>query len=168
MLFVEFGSIVDGVDGELARLRFQFSRTGQWLDTMVDDVANCAYVSGVMVSLAMSGATWAVPLGVAALAAFAMTQLAQYTLIRFVYRSGDLAAIPWAYQSAAALSRTGWRALLPKLLKRDFVISVFVVFAALGHLDWILVAFATGAFAFFAVFFVQLARNWRTLALPGG
>jgi hypothetical protein len=72
--------------------------------------------------------------GLSALGAFATTQLAQYTMIRFVYRSGDLAAIPWAYQSAAGLSRTG----------------------------------ATGAFAFFAVFFVQLARNWRTLALPGG
>jgi hypothetical protein len=68
--------------------------------------------------------------GLSALGAFATTQLAQYTMIRFVYRSGDLAAIPWAYQSAAGLSRTG----------------------------------ATGAF----VFFVQLARNWRTLALPGG
>src|SRR5262249_28320561 len=125
------------------------------------------YVSGVMVSLATTGATWAIPLGLAALGAFAMTQLAQYTLIRFVYRSGDLAAIPWAFQSAATLSRTGWRAAIPQLLKRDFVVSLFVAFAALGHLDWILVTFATGAFIFFAVFIVQLARNWRTLALPG-
>jgi phosphatidylglycerophosphate synthase len=163
MLAVELGSIIDGVDGELARLRFQFSRTGQWLDTMVDDVANCAYVSGITVSLASTGATWAVPLGVTALGAFAITQLTQYSLIRFVYRSGDLAAIPWAFQSAATLSRTGWRAAIPKLLKRDFVVTLFVVLAAAGHLDWILVAFSMGAFAFLAVLVVQLARNWHAL-----
>lgn len=164
MLFVEFGSIIDGVDGELARLRFQFSRTGQWLDTMVDDVASCAYVSGVTVSLAMAGETWAIPLGLAALGAFAITQLVQYSLIRFVYKSGDLAAIPWAFQSSETLSRTGLRAALPKLLKRDFVVSVFVGFAALGHLDWILVAFASGAFVFLGVFAVQLVRHRRELA----
>ena len=34
-----------------------------------------------------------------------------------------------------------------------------VVLAALGRLDLILVTFATGAFVFFGVFWVQLARN---------
>ncbi len=163
MLAVELGSIIDGVDGELARLRFQFSRTGQWLDTTVDDVANVAYVSGVIVNLWHAGATWAIPLGGAALAAFAVTQSTQYALIKLVYKSGDLAAIPWAFQSADSLARTGFAATLPKLLKRDFVVTLFVVFAALGRLDLILLTFAGGAFVFFGVFFVQLARNRREL-----
>ena len=163
MLLVELGSIIDGVDGELARLRFQFSRTGQWLDTTVDDVANCAYATGIMLNLASAGATWAVPLGCAALAAFVITQGVQYSLIKVVYKSGDLAAIPWAFQSADFLAKTSLRATLPKLLKRDFVVTLFTVFAIAGQLDWILYGFAAGAFAFFGVFFVQLARHWREL-----
>ena len=52
MLLVELGSIIDGVDGELARLKFLFSRAGQWLDTIVDDVANICYSGGIMLTLA--------------------------------------------------------------------------------------------------------------------
>lgn len=165
MLLVELGSIVDGIDGELARLRFQFSRTGQWLDTVVDDVANIAYITGAMVHLAGAGAAWALPLGVAAISAFAVTQATQYLLITYVYRSGDLAAIPWAFQSTSFLSQRprGLRARIaataPKLLKRDFVVTLFTVCALLGRLDIVLVAFSTGAFVFLGVLFVQLIRN---------
>jgi phosphatidylglycerophosphate synthase len=167
MLLVQLGSIIDGCDGELARLRFQFSRVGQWLDTTVDDVANLAYVSGIIVNLMNSGADWALPTGATGLSAFVITQATQYALIAFVYKSGDLAAIPWAFQSADFLSQqpTGWRArlaaTLPKLLKRDFVVSLFVVLAVLGRLDWILLVFTAGAVVFFAVFFVQFLRNWK-------
>lgn len=158
-LLVNLGSIIDGVDGELARLRFQFSRTGQWLDTVVDDLANIAYIGGVILSLQAAGVTWATPVGIAALCAFTVTQITQYALIRFVYGSGDLAAIPWAMQSSEQLSGRGLRAFLPKLFKRDFVLTVMVALAIAGRLDLILIGFAAGAFAFSAVFFVQFARN---------
>jgi len=165
MLLVELGSIVDGIDGELARLRFQFSRTGQWLDTVVDDVANIAYITGVMVHLTGDGVAWALPLGVAAIGAFALTQGTQYLLITYVYRSGDLAAIPWAFQSTSFLSQRpkGLRARIaataPKLLKRDFVVTLFTICALLGRLDIVLAAFATGALVFLGVLLVQLVRN---------
>jgi len=170
MLLVELGSIIDGIDGELARLRYQFSRSGQWMDTVVDDAANVAYASGVIASLHAAGVTWALPVGVAAVIAFVTTQLTQYALIRFVYRSGDLAAIPWAFQSAEFLSqrprgvRTWIVATAPKLLKRDFVVTLMLAFAIAGRLDLILSVFAGGAFAFFVVLFVQLVRNWRSIA----
>ncbi len=170
MLLVELGSIVDGIDGELARLRFQFSRKGQWLDTIVDDVANVAYTSGVMISLDRAGATWAVPLGAAAIAAFVLTQATQYYLILRVYRSGDLAAIPWAFQSSEFLSQRPrgvlpWiKATVPKLLKRDFVVTLFVVMAAIGHLEIVLGVFCAGAFTFFLVLFTQLLRNRESIA----
>lgn len=163
MLLVNLGSIIDGCDGELARLKFQFSRAGQWLDTTVDDVANIAYVSAIIISLDASGVRWAMPVGIVALGAFFLTQTTQYALISLVYKSGDLAAIPWAFQSAESLSRTGLRATIPKLLKRDFVVLLFVGFALVGRLEWILAVFATGAVIFFGVFFVQLARNARSL-----
>ncbi|CAN5889790.1 hypothetical protein BH11MYX3_BH11MYX3_14600 [soil metagenome] len=159
MLLVELGSIIDGVDGELARLHFQFSNRGQWFDTIADDVANIAYAGGVTISLHAAGVEWAVPLGLLALGAFATTQVTQYMLIRFVYRSGDLAAIPWAMQSTELLSSRGLAAFIPKLFKRDFVVTMMVVLAALDRLDVVLLSFSTGALVFFAVFAVQLMRH---------
>ncbi len=165
MLLVELGSIVDGIDGELARLKFLFSRTGQWLDTVVDDIANVCYSTGIMLNLTAAGVTWAQPLWLAATIGFVLTQSSQYWLIKRVYHSGDLAAIPWAFQSTAFLSqrpRGPWpwlKATAPKLLKRDSAVTIFTIFALAGHLDWVLVGYSTGALVFFAVFFVQFARN---------
>ncbi|HEY5922533.1 MAG TPA: CDP-alcohol phosphatidyltransferase family protein [Kofleriaceae bacterium] len=165
MLLVELGSIVDGIDGELARLKFLFSKTGQWLDTVVDDIANVCYSGGIMLNLHAAGIAWALPLWAAAAIGFVLTQSSQYWLIRRVYNSGDLAAIPWAFQSTAFLSQrprgfVPWlKATAPKLLKRDTAVTVFTVFALAGHLDWVLVGYSAGALLFFAVFFVQFARN---------
>ncbi len=165
MLLVELGSIIDGVDGELARLRFQFSRSGQWLDTIVDDVSTVGYAAGVTANLAAANMPWAIPVCIVAVVAFAITQSTQYLLIKTVYRSGDLAAIPWAFQSSEFLSRrsTGFvawvRLTAPKLFKRDFVVTMCVVFAVLGHLELILATFAGGAAVFFVVFWVQAVRN---------
>jgi phosphatidylglycerophosphate synthase len=165
MLLVELGSIVDGVDGELARLKFLFSKTGQWLDTVVDDVANVFYSGGIMLNLHASGVTWALPLWAAAAIGFVLTQSSQYWLIARVYNSGDLAAIPWAFQSTSFLSQRPkgfipWlTATAPKLLKRDSAVTIFTIFALAGQLDWILVGYCTGALVFFVVFFVQFARN---------
>ncbi|HEY5946968.1 MAG TPA: CDP-alcohol phosphatidyltransferase family protein [Kofleriaceae bacterium] len=165
MLLVELGSIIDGVDGELARLKFLFSKTGQWLDTLVDDIANVFYSGGIMLNLHAAGVAWALPLWAAATIGFVLTQSSQYWLISRVYNSGDLAAIPWAFQSTDFLSQRPkgflpWlKATAPKLLKRDSALTIFTIFALAGHLDWILVGYCTGALVFFAVFFVQFARN---------
>ena len=157
-VLVNLGSIIDGCDGELARLRYQFSRTGQWLDTIVDDLANVAYASGIAFHLHGAGVTWAAPLATGALLAFASTQLTQYALLRWVYRSGDLAAIPWAMQSTEQLSGRGLRSFVPKLFKRDFVLVVMLGLAIAGRLDAALVLFAAGAAAFAAMFWAQAAR----------
>ena len=104
MALVNLGSILDGVDGELARLKYRFSNIGAWLDTLADDFGNVAYVSGIAINLDKAGVTWAMPLALTALACFALTQSTQYFLITKVYKSGDLAAIPWAFQSTEFLT----------------------------------------------------------------
>ena len=55
-LFAQFQSILDGCDGELARVRFQQSSIGEWLDTIVDDVLNLALVLAIGVALWRRGA----------------------------------------------------------------------------------------------------------------
>ena len=36
-------SVLDGCDGEIARLKFQSSRMGEWLDNVLDDTVNVLY-----------------------------------------------------------------------------------------------------------------------------
>lgn len=172
MLLVNIGSILDGVDGELARLKYRFSRAGQWMDTLADDFGNVAYVSGLAINLDKAGVSWAVPVAATALVCFALTQSTQYILITKVYKSGDLAAIPWAFQSHDFLTtqaRGLWqwiKTTLPKTLKRDFALTLFVGLALLGRLDVILVIFSAGAISFFVVFAIQFVRNYGSWRKP--
>jgi CDP-L-myo-inositol myo-inositolphosphotransferase len=46
-LMIQLSSIVDGCDGEVARLRFQSSKFGGWFDTILDRYADTAIVAGV-------------------------------------------------------------------------------------------------------------------------
>lgn len=46
-LLYQLSSVLRGVDGELARLRWQGSERGAWLDTVTDDVANIALQVGL-------------------------------------------------------------------------------------------------------------------------
>ena len=43
-VLLEVQSILDSVDGELARLRFQYSKLGQWLDNLSDDVVDNLFI----------------------------------------------------------------------------------------------------------------------------
>lgn len=169
MFLVNLGSILDGVDGELARLKYRFSPLGAWLDTLADDFGNVAYVTGLVISLDLAGVGWAVPVATTALVCFALTQSTQYFLITKVYRSGDLAAIPWAFQSSEFLVARPrgimpWlKVTLPKTLKRDFALTMFVGFAVIGVLEAILLVFSAGAISFFVIFAIQFARNVGSL-----
>jgi hypothetical protein len=49
------------------------------------------------------------------------------------------------------------------MLKRDFAVSMFFFFALIGHLEFILVVFSTGAISFFVVFWIQFVRNRQSL-----
>lgn len=53
---IELQSILDSCDGELARLRFQYSRFGQWFDNVGDDVVDNTFIA--CAGLAAGGA-WA-------------------------------------------------------------------------------------------------------------
>lgn len=50
-----FGGVIDCIDGELARLRLQSSKLGEWLDSMVDEFSTFALLSGLGIGLAHDG-----------------------------------------------------------------------------------------------------------------
>ena len=45
-----FASVLDGVDGEVARLKFQSSRRGEYVDTVCDSLAYVAFLAGLTVA----------------------------------------------------------------------------------------------------------------------
>lgn len=93
-VLMELQSIVDSCDGELARLRFQFSKLGQWLDNVADDVTDSALMFGL--GVAAGGRTWFI-LGCAAAAARVFTQLVLYWQVRRA--GGDFWNFRWWFES---------------------------------------------------------------------
>ena len=43
----QLSSMIDGVDGELARMRMSPSHRGEWFDTVADDITNIAFLMGL-------------------------------------------------------------------------------------------------------------------------
>jgi hypothetical protein len=87
-------SVLDGCDGEIARLTYRFSKRGQWLDTIGDDLTNYAFYAGLTVGAArMYDQWWIYLLGAVTFAFQWATTLTMYRRI-FNMGTGDLLAIP--------------------------------------------------------------------------
>ena len=54
-LLFQAASIIDGVDGEIARATFRSSRRGAMLDSLVDAAANIGFIGGVVINLWIAG-----------------------------------------------------------------------------------------------------------------
>jgi CDP-L-myo-inositol myo-inositolphosphotransferase len=108
-LVIQLSSIVDGCDGEVARLRFQSSKFGGWFDTILDRYADTAIVVGVSFGYWLAHPHAAVWLG----AIFTLTGfiMASYTKKEFVIR----------YQSKSPSGLFG------KLIKRDLRICAIML-----------------------------------------
>ncbi len=50
-------NVLDSCDGEIARLRFQFTKSGAWLDNVMDEIVDDAFVACVGIAL---GGPWAI------------------------------------------------------------------------------------------------------------
>jgi len=69
LVLFQFSVVLDHVDGEIARLKFQFSRLGKWLDNVSDHVVDLAVIACVAWRVAVAEEAWSVlPLGIAAAA----------------------------------------------------------------------------------------------------
>jgi 1L-myo-inositol 1-phosphate cytidylyltransferase / CDP-L-myo-inositol myo-inositolphosphotransferase len=125
-------SILDGCDGELARLKFLESRWGAVLDFWGDNVVHvsvfCAIAAGWS---ARSGSAW--PLGLGAIAVLATLGSASLMFERTA--TDRPLAGAWTSRLVGALSN------------RDFIYIV-VLLAAFGQAHWFLMAAAVGTPAF--------------------
>lgn len=123
-------SILDGCDGELARLKFLQSRVGAVLDFWGDNVVHVAVFACIAIGWSLRvGAAWPLVMGVVAVAA----TLGAAALM-FERTVADRA-------TAAGGSRA--ERFVGALANRDFIYAVVLV-SAFGKAAWFLVAAAVG------------------------
>jgi CDP-L-myo-inositol myo-inositolphosphotransferase len=127
-------SILDGVDGELARLKFQGSRLGEWLDTVGDDLSNILFYAGVAVGAERAtGDSLYLYLGGAAILLALFCSGLMYRWIWTRERSGDLLAFRWFFEREGT-EAPGILAKLKYLAKQDFFVFFFFLLGLFGAL----------------------------------
>jgi len=139
-------SILDGCDGEIARLKFQESRFGGVLDFWGDNVVHSAVFACMAIGWARSGAAgplWPLAAGAAAVAGTLLSAAFVYAM---TMQGRDRTAPQFTSVSRAPGSRLS--RLADALARRDFIYLV-VVLAAFGKAHWFLVMAAIGAPLFF-------------------
>lgn len=134
----EANSILDSVDGELARLRFQYSKLGQWLDNLSDEVVDNAFVVGVAWSL---GGIW-LPLALGAAGGRLVTALVVYTDVYRRTGTGDVFAFRWWFEreSASAVEIYDPRSPLTwlrSLGRRDTYVFLWSIACVAGFPYWV-------------------------------
>jgi len=127
-------SVLDGCDGELARLKFLESRAGAVLDFWGDNFVHVAVFGCMAVGWSMAaGSAWPLLLGAVTIASALVT--AMLTAKRFIGDGGGDAAASWAGRLTEALSH------------RDFI-YVVVALAVFGRAHWFLAVTAIGTPSF--------------------
>ena len=151
-------SIVDGCDGELARLRFQESRSGGLLDFWGDNLVHCAVYSAIAAGWSRaSGEAWPLWIGAAA-------TLGNLLSAGFVHWQTMAAAEPEGGPLFTNVSQRSSRMsrIADELSRRDFIYLVLIL-SAFGKAHWFLVMAAVGAPIYFLVL-VGIALGERRVA----
>ena len=129
-LVAQFASVLDGVDGGVARVRYQDSAFGGVYDALLDRIGDAALIGGMTLYAWLMGAGhWAVALGFAAVAGSSLSMLVKE-------KYGTQFARRWADE------RDGrWRWLL---LGRDGRLFLTLVAGLTGQVEAVLAYLALG------------------------
>ena len=139
-LLVQLSSVVDGCDGELARLRHLATARGGWLDTMLDRYADAAVVVGITLGYAAGHAGVLPWLG--GMAASTGFLLASYTTKEYALSHG----VPYP---------NDW---LNRVKRRDLRLFVIACGGLIGYPYHAMVAM--GALSHLVIMAI-LAKGWR-------
>jgi phosphatidylglycerophosphate synthase len=140
LLFL-FSTIVDGCDGELARLTFRESRMGERLDLVGDNVVHIVLFGGIAVGLHRQMPT------------------SRITVLGTLLVAGVLlamAAVSWSFLLRRATPAQ--RTLFETFASREFayLLAILTVF---GKLEWFLWIAAVGTYAFVAALLLLGTRE---------
>jgi phosphatidylglycerophosphate synthase len=150
LLFI-VSTILDGCDGEVARLSFTSSELGRRLDLVCDNVVNAAVFIAIGWSAIHAPDAAATRLLVwVTLGGFALATLAGFFFSRWIERTGRGGELHAWYESLAS---------------RDFAYFVLLL-ALIGHIHWFVWFAAVGSWAFVAGLAVIRLRAGRRPSPP--
>ena len=150
-------SILDGCDGELARLKFQESRWGGVLDFWGDNVVHIAVFAAMGMGLArQTGQAWPVWCGIASVLGTVASAYTVYRRTMTVPKAGPL------YTSVAIHSDTALSRLTDAVSRRDFIYVVLIM-SIFGVADWFVISSAIMIPLYFLALLV-IAWNDRRVA----
>ncbi len=138
-------SILDGCDGEIARLKFQFSRFGEWLDNVLDEINNTLFIAGIGIGAYLQGAdvflVWAATFYILAIAT--CNSAVFYQLATWRGKTGNVEKFRWFFEKETQESPKNPTAYperrtisdwLRDLPRRDFYIFLFFLLALVDHI----------------------------------
>ena len=156
-VLMELNSILDSCDGELARLRFQYSRLGQWLDNLSDDIVDNLFPVAVGYAL---GGIW-LYLALAAAAGRILVSIAIYLSVYRRTRTGDVFAFRWWFErdkqtTDEVFDPTSPLTWLRSFGRRDTFVFVWML-ACLAHVPaWVVLHQAAIAAVYVSLLLLQL------------
>jgi phosphatidylglycerophosphate synthase len=157
-------SILDGCDGELARLKFQESRWGGILDFWSDNIVHIATFACMAAGWSRAiGQGWPLLLGAGAvLGNAASVGLVYWRAMRKKDDAGPL------YTSVSTLPGSRLTRLLDALSRRDFIYLV-VALALFGKANWFLLLASLGAPTYFLLLvFLAIREHAATISTQPG
>jgi phosphatidylglycerophosphate synthase len=139
LLLAHLQSVLDGCDGELARVRFQQSAIGEWLDTLVDDGLNLTLVASLGVGLARAHrSAFPLVLGLLTCAMLLTYNAVTYAELVRQGEGGEILKVRWWFNRGGDLKqlygpgRSTPMGAIMALGRRDFFLLAWVLLAALG------------------------------------
>jgi 1L-myo-inositol 1-phosphate cytidylyltransferase / CDP-L-myo-inositol myo-inositolphosphotransferase len=158
-LLVLLHSILDGCDGELARLKFQESRFGGVLDFWGDNVVHSALFGTIAMAWSRaSGQAWPLLLGAAAILGTILSAAFVYRHTMAQVEEGPL------FTSVTRSPESPFSRLADALARRDFL-YLLVALAAFGKERWFLAMAALGSPIYFLLL-LAIARAGRRRETP--
>ena len=161
-LLMHVSSVLDGCDGEVARLKYQSSKLGGWLDTIFDDISNNTFALCTGIGLYFQHASpFGTVLLVMAATGFVLTIPIVAATYRRLIRAGtsDSGQLDWSGGDTGA----GWRrfvtSYLAPLVKRDAYLFVFLILAIIQVPEAIAILYSIGAMVAAYTMLSGSARN---------
>jgi 1L-myo-inositol 1-phosphate cytidylyltransferase / CDP-L-myo-inositol myo-inositolphosphotransferase len=154
-LLFQTASIIDGVDGEIARATFRSSDAGALADSLVDAATNIGFIGGVVINLWIQGHSSAAIVGAAGLAMMALGLFLLGQRARSPGRQFTFNAV----KEDLCADRSSPLQWLIWLTMRDFYAFAAVLFVLCGFAVQGLVAFGVVAAGWFVVVLGVLSRR---------
>lgn len=138
-VLLQVQSILDSVDGELARLRYQYSKLGQWLDNLTDDLVDNLFI--LAVGYGIGGVWWW--LAIAAASGRWFVAIATYVWVYATTGTGDVFAFRWWFEGEGtstdeAYKPTSVKTWLRSFGRRDTYVFVWMIVCCANVPHWVI------------------------------